>query len=379
MRRLRTIGVGMRGAGYPNAQQTLSALRDSGEWSIQDDADWLPEDTHLWRVARGPWLQRLGLALRLGLGSAVSTVRCLLSARSGDLAFAPYPAIFVLWWLSWVPRPLRPRVVADAYISIWDTMFRDRSRSGQPGRANRWLKAIEARALRSAHRVIVDTVANRDWMIAEFGLDPDRIHALPLAIDAAPFLAISPPASRAPARPMQVLFVGTLVPLHGIDQIAGAIRLLGADSGIEFEIIGDGQEAAALELLAHADGHAPLRWIRSWLRLDEIAERMSKADVCLGVFGGDAKAARVLPYKLYMALAAGRAIVTQAASSFPADMRPPPWVGISPTAEALAGALIHLRDRPGETVRLGMAARNHFLAHLSAAALPARWERMLRE
>jgi glycosyltransferase involved in cell wall biosynthesis len=369
----------MRKAGYPNAQQTLKALGDSREWSIQDNADWLPEDIHLWRVARGPWMQRMGLALRLGLGSAASAVRCLLSIRRGDLAFAPYPAIFVLWWLSWVPRPLRPNVIADAYISIWDTMFRDRSRSNQPGRANRWLKAIEARALRSAHRVIVDTVANRDWMMAEFGLEPDRIHALPLAIEAAPFLAIPPPALRAPERPLRVLFVGTLVPLHGIDRIAGAIRLLGADSGIEFEIIGDGQEAGALEALALINGHAPLRWTRSWLRLDEIADRMLDADVCLGVFGGGAKAARVLPYKLYMALAAGRAIVTQAACSLPAEVPQPPWLAIPPTAEALAGALTQLRDRPEEAVGLGMAARAHFLAHLSTAALPARWERLLRQ
>ena len=117
MRKLRTIGVGMRGAGYPNAQQTLKALADSREWSIRDNADWLPEDIHLWRVSRGPWMQRLGLALRLGLGSAASAVHCLLFVRRGDLSFAPYPAIFVLWWLSsirahcgreWLPMPTSP-------------------------------------------------------------------------------------------------------------------------------------------------------------------------------------------------------------------------------------------------------------------------------
>lgn len=366
MTRLHVAGVALRGSGYPNASQTLRALEASPDWTVEDNADWLPEDVHLWRIARGPLWGRLALLARLVAGNALALLRVAWSLRRRPgWVYAPYPAAFLLWWASWLPRARRPRIVADAYISLWDSAFRDRSREAARGHgvAARLAKAFEGRALRAASVVLVDTDANRDFMIAEFNLEPARVRSIPLAIDVAPFqpgLKLSLASSNVP---MRVIFVGTLIPLHGIGVLADTARLAGPDAGMVFHFVGDGQESAVLEALVADRSRAPVEWERDWLSLPDIARRMEQADVCLGVFGGGGKASRVLPFKIYMALAAGKAIVTQAPYSLPAGLPPLPVVTVPPDPAALLAALLRLQQ--DRAVRLALES--------SAAAFHHRW------
>ena len=374
-RRLTVIGTGLRGAAYPNATQTVASLRDEGGWEIADRADWLPEGTHLWRVLGAPWRERLALGLRLVLGSLRSLLR---SLGSEDIAYAPYPSVFVLWWASWIPRRWRPRIVADAFISIWDTMARDRALTNQHGIASRLLRRFEARALRAAHRVVVDTAANREMFTADFGLDPRRVFALPLAIDVRPLLAIKP-RERLSGDPLRVLFIGTLVPLHGTARIAAAVESLAGEQGIAFEFIADGRDATVLDTLCASPAGASVIWRRQWASLAELCERIEASDVCLGVFGGEGKASRVLPFKVYMALAAGRAVLTQKLLSLPDAAPPPPLATSEPTPEAIRSALLRLRDQPDDVVEMSRTGREYFLRHLGPDTLVGAWEAMLAE
>ncbi len=375
-REVRAIGVGLRGSGYPNAAGWMRCVASIPGWSVVDRVSWLGPDVHLWKVAKGPLRQRLRVISALawgGLASAWSAVR-----DRAPLCYAPYPSVFVLWWLSWLPRRRRPVVIADAYISLWDSMYRDRG-AGSATIAARCLLAYEARALRAADQVLVDTEANRAWMVPALGLDPARVHSVPLAADvekATALPALVPPMT---GEPLRVLFVGTLIPLHGLRVIADAARQLGANSGVIFEIIGEGQEAPVLEELIAESVRAPVAWSRGWHDLEYITQRMESAHVCLGVFGGHGKAARVLPFKAYLALAGGRPIVTQLGHSLPGSIPDPPWTPVAPTGGELAKALLGLRRDPDRLVRLGTDSRAYFDAHLSSRSIRARWLEIIRE
>lgn len=374
MTRLHVAGVALRGSGYPNAEQTIRLLQASDAWQVEDRARWLPEDVHLWRIARGPLPGRLALLCRLMFGNAIALWRLARVLRSNPgLTYVPYPAAFLLWWVSWLPTRWRPRIVADAYISLWDSAFRDRAGDASGGLVSRLAKAFEGRALRAAEVVLVDTAANRDWMLAEFMLDPARVRAIPLAIDGKPFLALSRKSPPGQSAPLRVLFVGTFIPLHGIRVLADTIRWLGPECGIEFHLVGDGQEAGVIEALMHEAVRAPVEWERGWLPIDEIAARMARADVCLGVFGGEGKAARVLPFKLYMALAAGMPITTQRSHSLPADVPQLPVDSVDPCPKALAAALLALHADPMRLDSQGRASRNYYLRWLGADAISSRW------
>lgn len=374
-------GVALRGDGYPNAQNTIALLRKSGEWDMRDQAQWLPSQTRLWHLAHGPLVRRLGLALRLAVGGFVQAVRALAAARAGDLVYLPYPAPMTLWWLALVPAKWRPACIADAYISLWDTMFRDRGGGDADGPASRLARWFEGRALRAATVVLVDTEANRLQMIEDFHLQPRRVRSIPLAI---PEHLFQPPTetSRVDKRPLRVLFVGTLVPLHGIESVLAAATRLAGDPGIEFRLVGDGQQGSLVESFIRERAPANFTWGREWMGLEDIRREIADADICLGVFGGAGKAGRVLPFKLYYALASGKPIVTQSAYSLPEGVPAMPAALVELEGGAAASdeiasaikALLHDDHRRGE---LGVAAREYFRSFLSARAVEEGWRRLV--
>ncbi|MFC3551570.1 hypothetical protein ACFOLC_11175 [Lysobacter cavernae] len=336
----------------------------------------LPRGLHLWRLRTLSPLGQLRQMIGIALGNAVCLLRMMLSWRGrGTAVYVPYPAIFVLWMLSWLPRSIRPRCIADAYISMWDASFRDRS-AGEGGIVARIVRAFEARALRAASVVLVDTVANKRHFVEDFEVDPARVHAFPLAIDEARFLAI-PAATDDGGREVRVLFVGTLIPLHGVDKIlAAAKELAGTHPRVRFRIIGDGQLGTMIERFIADHPRAKLEWIREWCDLGRIAEEIAQADICLGVFGGGGKAARVLPFKLYMYFAGGRPVISQEKLSVPDGAPLPPVIAVDPSVcGSIGDAIVRLIEQ-GAPARheMGRQAREYYKAWLSNTEVLHRWE-----
>ena len=97
--RLLVAGVGLRGSGYPNASNTLRMLRDTRRIEVIECGSWLPEETHLWKIAKGPGHKALPFLIRLLSANASSAIRLLRENREGDLTYVPYPGLFLLWLL----------------------------------------------------------------------------------------------------------------------------------------------------------------------------------------------------------------------------------------------------------------------------------------
>lgn len=378
---IHVAGTGLRGSGYPNAVGTLRILRGLPGVEVRDRARWLPEGTALWRKAGRGGTSLVFLA-RLAWLNALEALRVLPLARVPTArVYAPYPSIFLLWWLSLLPRVLRPRVVADAYVSLWDAAFRDRGLASERGLVSRCFRRFEARALRAADRVHVDTVANREWFISSFGVDPSRIRAIPLVVDipqaggGTPSDKVGPETSA-----LKVLFIGTLVPLHGIGVIAAAAgALLNNGANVEFTFVGDGQDRAALEALVESHNGGRVTWIRDWQSTGELMSRIREADVCLGVFGGGGKASRVLPFKIYLALAAGKAVVTQERLSLPQGVPAPPVFFVPPDANSLALAIGSLAGDRARLVSIATKAGDYYASYLSPKCIAREWRVFLED
>lgn len=373
-------GTGLRGSGYPNAPGTLAILSGELGLTVVDRARWLPEGTTLWRKAGRPGRALFSLVgiFWLNLLEAIRVQP--LSRRRDAIVYAPYPAIFLLWWLSWLPRSARPRVVADAYVSLWDAAFRDRGIASEAGWASKAFRHFEARALRAAERVHVDTIANRDWFIDVLGIEPDRVRAIPLALDAFTRELGDARAVEAGGHlPLKVLFIGTLVPLHGIGVIVDAARtLLERGANLEFTFVGDGQDREALASLAASPLGARVNWVRDWQSVGQVASHLRQADVCLGVFGGAGKASRVLPFKVYLALAAGKAVLTQRGMSLPQGVPEPPVLAIEGGAGELVAAIAGLASDRSRLGALSSQARHYYDQFLSRDRIAGEWDALLR-
>lgn len=369
-------GAGLRGEGYPNAWNTVRILKEIEGLQVVDCSTWLPDNIKLWRLAANPSARSLWTIAHILVSNLSSVARLLFRSPRASLTYIPYPGFIALWLLSWLPKAARPRCICDAFITIWDSIYQDRGLGNSQSIASRFLKSIEARALSTAEIVISDTEANANHISQVFGIPRERIRSFPLALQ----VATTTPETANPMAPntrTRVLFIGTFVPLQGTLTIARAIHLLRHEPDIEFTLIGDGQQAD--EAAPWIESNSSATWLRSWQTHDELANQLHHADICLGIFGGAGKAARVLPFKIYLALAAGRAVISQNMGSAPENTPPPPLYRTSEDAESLADAILHLATNPELRTELGRNASSYYKHHLSSKTLQRAWQNLLGE
>src|SRR5207244_2427902 len=116
----------------------------------------------------------------------------------------------------------------NAMVSLYDTFVEDRQRFRADSVAARALREIDRRAFAGADLLVSDTRANAQYM-AEIG----GIEEPPVCYIGAEERLFQHMWER-PQR-FHALFVGKLIPLHGLDVILAAARLI---PDVEFRIIG---------------------------------------------------------------------------------------------------------------------------------------------
>ncbi|MCZ6829072.1 MAG: glycosyltransferase [Gammaproteobacteria bacterium] len=363
--RLTILGVQLESEAYPNVLHRVRALENAENIQVQKIhySGW-SRDTQSRsgksRLLRNFW--------RMLYAHLAVLLRYLRSGRT-DCTYIPYPATMLLWLLSLVPgRRLGTRRVADAFISLYDTIVLDRKLLAAGGIPAKLLYLIERRAFGFADAVIVDTHESAAHMADLFGLPLDSFVAVPLATDE---LLFQPSEYRATRNSCRVLFIGTLIPLHGVPTIIGAATVLRAQRHIELKVIGDGQENSALADYAGAQD-SNLEWVRQWLDSAQIAGEIAAADVCLGIFGATEKTQRVLPFKLYAYSRIGRCIITaktQCSAAYACGLDYQPWYAV-PVADArsLAAAITEIADNEELRSRLAANAARFYREHLSNKA-----------
>jgi len=293
-------------AEYPRNRILISGLRASGV-DVQECHVPLWQDTsQKLRQARSAWL-RPGLILRWARAYASLSARFLKSPRP-DFLFVGYSGhfdVFPAWVLS---RLRRVPLVFDAFLSLYDSLVLDRDAVARNGPKARFLAWVDRTACRLADRVLLDTQAHAKFFREAFGLPADKCWVLPIGADDRVFH----PGSELPrnGRPYTVLHFGRYIPLHGLETVVRAARLL-EESGAScrFLMVGDGEERGKIEALAGRLGVRALEF-RGSEPPDRLAATIRESDLCLGIFGETGKASRVVPNKVYEAMAAGKPVIT---------------------------------------------------------------------
>jgi len=347
---LAVIGVHASSEAYPNTLHSLQGLRN--HFDINEiDVPLFPREGGA-MCARGGLLSK---AWKLVSAHARVIAKGLAMRPRPVRVYVPYPAPILLYAWSFVPRGLRPRrIVADAFISLFDTVVNDRGLLRPTDWRARILWRIERRAYGIADAVVVDTGQNADFYASLFRLPRELFVAIPLATNERDFTLSPQPVHRGTCN---VLFIGTLIPLHGISTIVGAARLLAGRKDIRFTIVGTGQQADILELAFREGGN--ITWDREWKTPAQLASCIRQADICLGVFGASPKTQRVCPYKVYAYASMGRPIITARTSwleQAAAEFGQMPFMTVTAAdASALAAEIVRLAD--DEALRGAMASR----------------------
>ena len=182
------------------------------------------------------------------------------------------------------------------------------------------------------------------------------------------------------ASKLNILFVGTLVPLHRINILLDSVILLAQSSNVRIKIVGDGQQAYLIEnfIKAHGDilNTNNFVWIREWQSSEQLHEHIESADVCIGILGNSGKSNRVWPFKNYLYMATGRTLVTadtSVARRLDNMSSVQPFITLQDcTGEELANLLTKLSKSRSAIETLASDARLFFDKYLSKSVYQSR-------
>ncbi|HYC00244.1 MAG TPA: glycosyltransferase [Candidatus Limnocylindrales bacterium] len=274
----------------------------------------------------------------------------------------------------------RPRIVFAPLVTLTETLVEDRRVYDHGSLAHSALRALDRLTCRAADVVVTDTDEHRRYFVEEIGVEPSRMLVCHLGADLDAFdreggqVLHSSICSDAKhdSGTVEVLYFGQYLPLHGLDVIVDAVGRLASRLDLLFTFIGTGEERARIEPALRAT-RARVQLI-DWVAYEELAGRIARADIVLGIFGASRKARMVIPNKVYEAALVGRAIVT-------ADTPAVAEVFVSgreiltcaADGRALADAIARLADDADLRARLGSQARELMRSRFGRDALGRCW------
>ncbi|MEJ7566997.1 MAG: glycosyltransferase [Gaiellaceae bacterium] len=356
---MRVLYFGTYERDYPRNAQVISCLRGAGVEVIERHAS-------VWERQRHKWSLGLGSAFKVGLAEAGLVLRG--SRERFDAMIVGYPGHFDMPVARRIARG-RP-LVFNPLVSLSETLVDDRGRFSRGSPAASVLRHVDRIALRRADLVVADTAQNARFL-AELGEIPrDRLEVCFVGAEERLFRPGRQIRGPLGEGRFHVLFVGKLIPLHGLETILEAARLV---PEVPFRIVGSGQLDALL-----ADRPANVEWVE-WVEYAALPEEVQSAGCALGVFGTSEKAARVIPNKAFQALACGTPLVTADTPAARELLRDGESALLVPAgdAPALAAAIRLLVGDDELARRIGAGGLAAYRAHASEEVLGERWRGLI--
>lgn len=346
---MRVLYFGTYERGYPRNTQVIAALRGAGVDVVERHVSVWEGREHKWRTG-GRGAARLALAEGRLFRRPKEDFDALIVGYPGHLDLAAARRV----------SGEKP-VVFNPLVSLYDTFVEDRRRFGRRSLAGRALKTLDRHALRAADLVVADTEANADFLAELGGLPRAKVAVCLVGAEERVF----GPGWR-PEPPFEALFVGKLIPLHGLATVLEAARL---EPGLRFKIVGSGQLEPLLRQRPPNVVH--VRWV-DYERLPRV---LHAAGCALGVFGTSDKARRVIPNKVFQALACGVPVVTADTPATRELLVDGESAQLVPAGDprALAAAVRRFADDAELAKSIAGAGLRAYRAHASERVLGKRW------
>jgi len=294
-----------------------------------------------------------------------------------DVMVVGYPGqldIYLARVLTWLRR--KP-LVLDVFMSLY-LIASERGLTARHPLTGRLIYWLEKLACLLPDLLILDTTEYVQWFQEVYCLNPAHFRLVPTGADDRVFRPLE--VDRRDDGLFRVLYYGTFIPNHGVEHIVEAARILKDEPSIHFELIGDGPTKAQAMALVKEYGLTNVTFV-NWVDKQTLPRKAAEADVCLGVFGTTPQSMMTVQNKIYEGLAMGKPVVTGDAPTVRMALQHGEHVHLVERAngEALAEAIIMLRDVPDLRQRIARQGHALFLAQYTPQALGERCRRYLDE
>ncbi|TSC59874.1 MAG: glycosyl transferase group 1 [Parcubacteria group bacterium LiPW_15] len=202
------------------------------------------------------------------------------------------------------------RVILDAFISYYHVRVAGEGggRISPNSIKAKYFFALDFVACKLADLIFLDTEEHGDYFNKTFKVNKKKIRIYPVGSDEDIFFPRD--AGGGGREVLKIFCVASFYPLHGIETIVAAAKILASKIDLKITILGSGPEKDEIIKLVRKDDPGNLIFLDS-VPAERLPEIMAKADICLGHFGDTEQAGMVVPFKVWDAAAMGKPVITR--------------------------------------------------------------------
>lgn len=300
------FGIYSKGLEYPRNKNLIRGLRLNGVDVIEAHFELAGSFQRRMDIVKNPLeFARFFLGL---IASFIALTWKFVRSPCVDAVIVGHPGYFHVH-LAWLLRfffQRRALLVYDVFIPLYEMLIKDRELLKSDSLFARLLRRFERSSCRYADLCLIDTEDHCRYLIEEYGLSPEEV--VRIFVGSTIDQQFESPRISS-SETFRVLFVGTYIPLHGVDVILKAARYLADDPDIRFFLVGSGQLREKMESMARKWGLSNVTF-QDWISTEHLGAFIRSFDLSLGIFGITPKTARVIPSKIYDICAAGVPFIT---------------------------------------------------------------------
>ena len=196
----------------------------------------------------------------------------------------------------------RKKIIFDCFTSLYDSAVYDRKKAGKISLIAGYYWLLDYLSCRLADTVLLDTNAHIDYFVKTFHLPRSKFIRVFVGTDEK-LAARVRERKRSERDRLIIHFHGSYIPLQGVEYILEASKLL-LGAPVKFRMIGTRIKNR------FGGGDYPNVEFLDNVPYAELFDYIADADICLGIFGDTEKAKRVIPNKVFEAIAVGRPVIT---------------------------------------------------------------------
>lgn len=198
-------------------------------------------------------------------------------------------------------------IVWDAHYSLYDAKVFDRKLTSPHSLKAGYYWFVDWVGCKIADKILLDTSSHIDYFVKIFHIPRKKFVKVLVGVDNSMFF----PMENIDNKRFIVEFHGNYIPLQGVQYIIKAAKILDNDNDNEilFRMIGGGQDYNKVIKLFDRLKIKNIEFINK-MPYKEIPYYLQKSDICLGIFGETDKTQRVIPNKIYEAIAMARPVIS---------------------------------------------------------------------
>lgn len=372
---LRVCYFGSYNPEYPRNRIVIDGLRANGVEVTECNIPAWGTTGNRVSLASGGWLNA-GFLWKL-VRCYAGLIRKEWSLLDYDVMLVGYPGqldMYVARMLSW--RRHKP-LVFDVLMSL-HLILEERGIAASSPLTARLACWVERGACKMADRIILDTKPYCEYFCRKHHLSPDNFRFAPLGADERAYHPCDKPVVSSST--LKISYHGQFVPLHGVEHIVEAAHILRDRASIQFEFVGEGTTKSAAAAMAARYALQNVSFT-GWVDKSDLAQRLSAADICLGVFGATQQARYTVPNKIWEGLAMRKAVITGDTPATRDLLTHERHLYLCELAnpESLAQAILRLYDDPALRERLARQGYEYWRKNFTMETTGRRFHQYLTE